>query len=168
MQLFSFSRLLIGVASACAMTSVAWGSNGLPMEIEKTLSALEIHRNQFAVNVIDLEHSKSVLAWQADKPVIPASSVKIVTTLAALETLGPAFQWKTGFYHDGTIQKGVLKGNLYFVGGGDPRYVAEHLWRDVHTLKAMGIRKITGNLIVDRTLFASTSDSSFDGQTHRP
>lgn len=167
-QLFSFSRLLIGVASACAMTSVAWGSNGLPMEIEKTLSALEIHRNQFAVNVIDLEHSKSVLAWQADKPVIPASSVKIVTTLAALETLGPAFQWKTGFYHDGTIQKGVLKGNLYFVGGGDPRYVAEHLWRDVHTLKAMGIRKITGNLIVDRTLFASTSDSSFDGQTHRP
>ena len=151
-----------------AIPSLALGADSLPAEIQKLMTALEINRNQLAISVVDLAKAENVLAWQVDKPVSPASSVKIVTTLAALETLGPAFHWKTGFYHDGVIQKGVLKGNLYFVGGGDPRYVAEHLWRDMHTLKAMGIRQITGNIIVDRSLFATSPKVNFDGQTHRP
>ena len=168
MRRFSISCLLNGILGALATSTIAMAASDLPVEVQKALSGLGIDRQQLAVSVLDLGTSKSVLAWQADKTVLPASSVKIVTTLAALETLGPAFQWKTGFYHDGTIQKGVLKGNLYFVGGGDPRYVAEHLWRDTHSLKAMGIRQITGNVIVDRSLFVSAQAKSFDGQTHRP
>lgn len=169
MRLFSISRHLIGVIALGVFSPWVIASSALPIEVEKALMAQQIDRSQLAVHVVDLERSESILSWQADKSVVPASSVKIVTTLAALETLGPAFQWKTGFYHDGTIQKGVLKGNLYFVGGGDPRYVAEHLWRDVHTLKALGIRQIAGDIVVDRSLFsASQSPSSFDGQNHRP
>ena len=168
MRLFSIFRHLIGVMALGVFSPWACASSSLPIDVEKSLTARQINREQLAVNVVDLDRSETILAWRADKSVVPASSVKIVTTLAALETLGPAFQWKTGFYHDGTIQKGVLKGNLYFVGGGDPRYVAEHLWRDVHTLKAMGIRQITGDIVVDRSLFAtSQASAAIDGQNHR-
>ena len=58
----------------------------------------------------------------------PASNVKLVTTLAALKYLGPNYKFKTKIYTDGSIQNGVLNGNLYVKGFGDPKLVSEQLW----------------------------------------
>lgn len=147
---------------------VAYAGMPLPESVQSALKDAKIAADQLAVSVVSLDNRQTVLQWQDQKTVLPASSIKIVTTLAALETLGPAFQWETGFYYDGTIKNGILNGQLYFVGGGDPRYVAEHLWRDVQTLKAHGIRQIHGDIIIDRSLFAEGAQTSFDGQSHRP
>ena len=100
----------------------------------------------------------------------PASTMKIVTTYAALETLGPAFTWKTTLASNAAITGDVLGGDLYLRGAGDPRLVVEHLWLMLRQLRARGVRKIAGDLVLDRSLFdvAPYDPGAFDSEPNRP
>ena len=89
----------------------------------------------------------------ADVSVNPASTMKLVTTYAALELLGPTHQWKTEFYTDGPLKNGVLQGNLYLKGGGDPKLNMEKLWLLMRDLRANGVQQVTGDLVLDRGFF---------------
>ena len=73
MRLFSISRHLIGVIALGVFSPWVIASSALPIEVEKALMAQQIDRSQLAVHVVDLERSESILAWQADKSVVPAS-----------------------------------------------------------------------------------------------
>ena len=96
-----------------------------------------------------------------DKLLIPASNIKLFTTATALVRFGPNFTYKTRLYYDGTVSNGTLNGNLIVRGSGDPtisgRYNGNNItgtfqeWAD--SLKAMGIRKITGDVIGDDDYF---------------
>jgi D-alanyl-D-alanine carboxypeptidase/D-alanyl-D-alanine-endopeptidase (penicillin-binding protein 4) len=77
-----------------------------------------------------------------------ASLTKIATTLAALETWGPTHQFETQIAATGTVKDGVLQGDLIVIGGGDPFFVWEEATALSHTLNRMGIRRVTGNLVV--------------------
>lgn len=84
------------------------------------------------ISVVPVESPKTaVLAWNDRRIDRPASVAKVVTTLAALETLGANYRWYTGFYTLGEpTTKGLLKGGLFIRGGGDPAFVVEDfLWR---------------------------------------
>ena len=83
----------------------------------------------------------------------PASTMKLVTTLAALDVLGPAHRWTTSIYTDGSLAKGELRGNLYLQGGGDPNLTWERVGAMLRALRSSGIVTIGGDLILDRTLF---------------
>ena len=57
---------------------------------------------------------------------VPASNVKTITLGAALHSLGPSYRFKTTLAHSGTVEDGVLKGDLYILGGGDPTMASKH------------------------------------------
>ncbi len=89
----------------------------------------------------------------ADTLMSPGSIMKLVTTFAALEILGPNHHWDTDFLTDGVMAGDTLKGNLYVRFGGDPKLTIERLWTTLGELRSMGIRSIDGNLILDGTYF---------------
>lgn len=88
-----------------------------------------------------------------DKPFNPASTMKLVTTRAALGLLGPQYRHKTRFATTGTLSGGVLRGDLFFQGGGDPKLVVEDLREIALQLRAIGIDRIEGNVVIDGTRF---------------
>ena len=96
----------------------------------------------------------TLLDVRSGNMMVPASNVKIITAGAALETLGRDFRWDTDLAYTGTIEDGVLKGDIYIIGGGDPTMAAGGnadatfaIWRDM--LLAKGILSVDGNIIGD-------------------
>ena len=100
----------------------------------------------------------------------PASVMKLVTTYAALDTLGPDFTWKTGIVLDGSLSDGLLDGNLVVRGGGDPKLVVERLQALLMNVQASGARVIRGDIVLDRTAFKlpALEPGEFDGEPLRP
>ncbi|WP_339250240.1 D-alanyl-D-alanine carboxypeptidase/D-alanyl-D-alanine-endopeptidase [Sporosarcina sp. FSL W8-0480] len=91
----------------------------------------------------------------AGKKVTPASTLKLLTSAAALETLGEEYRFRTDLLTDGTISKGVLKGNLYLRGQGDPTLMKNDLDQFAAALSKMGVKQITGDLVGDDSWFDS-------------
>src|SRR5690554_1640722 len=87
----------------------------------------------------------------ADVPMSPGSIMKVITTYAALEILGPTHHWDTDFLTDGQMVGDTLKGNLYVRFGGDPKLTFERLWATLRELRDMGVNRIEGNLVLDRS-----------------
>ncbi len=130
--------------------------------VDKALKANKINSEALSAVTIPLgSHGKSAF-MNADALINPASTMKLVTTYAALELLGPAFQWKTEFFTDGTLKDGVLNGNIYLKGGGDPKLNMERLWLLLRDLRANGVQHISGDLILDRSHFAPPPVAVFD------
>jgi D-alanyl-D-alanine carboxypeptidase/D-alanyl-D-alanine-endopeptidase (penicillin-binding protein 4) len=103
-------------------------------------------------------------------PLNPASTMKLVTTQAALQLLGPAYTWKTAAYLTGSQRSDVVDGDLVIRGGGDPRLLMEDLWLLLRQIRNKGIRQINGDLILDRSLFEARAfdASQFDGDPLKP
>jgi serine-type D-Ala-D-Ala carboxypeptidase/endopeptidase (penicillin-binding protein 4) len=126
-----------------------------------------------AVAAVVLEtppESAARLSWRAQAMVNPASTLKLVTTFAALDLLGPAHTWKTVVLTDGPLVDGVLKGNLYLQGGGDPKLVSERLWLLMRRIQGLGIQRIAGNVVLDHRAWnlPDTHPGDFDGEPLRP
>jgi D-alanyl-D-alanine carboxypeptidase/D-alanyl-D-alanine-endopeptidase (penicillin-binding protein 4) len=143
----------------------------LPPEVQAALQRAKVPSDNFHVMVIDT-HTGSTprLSHQAQERVNPASLMKLATTTAALDTLGPAFVWRTPVYVDGSIRDGVLHGNVYIKGSGDPRLVVERLWLLMRRIQGLGIHKIQGDIVLDRSAFdvPARDAASFDGEPLRP
>ena len=96
--------------------------------------------------------------------------MKLVTTLGALEILGPAYRWKTEVYVNGKISGTTLEGDLIIKGYGDPNLNLESFWVLLNKIQSKGVKNITGNVILDRSFFKLRhhDPSNFDGRPHRP
>lgn len=134
----------------------------LPPRVAQALKANKIESSALSVVMLPLNSSASPTFVNADVSVNPASTMKLVTTYAALELLGPNHQWKTEFHADGPIENGTLNGNLYLKGGGDPKLNMEKLWLLLRDLRANGVQTVTGDLILDRSHFVQPSLPIFD------
>jgi serine-type D-Ala-D-Ala carboxypeptidase/endopeptidase (penicillin-binding protein 4) len=111
------------------------------------------------------------LMHRADASMNPASVMKLVTTYAALSTLGPDFTWKNRIYIDGTLAPGgVLNGNLVVRGSGDPKLVLERIEALFAQVQAKGVREIKGDIILDRSVFQvpDKNPADFDDEPLRP
>jgi D-alanyl-D-alanine carboxypeptidase/D-alanyl-D-alanine-endopeptidase (penicillin-binding protein 4) len=93
----------------------------------------------------------------------------LVTTFAALDILGPAYTWHTQALTHGELNDGVLGGDLILKGGGDPYMTLERWWSFVGALRAKGLKRIRGDIVIDDTAFAPTAEdpAAFDGRPHR-
>jgi D-alanyl-D-alanine carboxypeptidase/D-alanyl-D-alanine-endopeptidase (penicillin-binding protein 4) len=100
----------------------------------------------------------------------PASTMKLATTMAGLELLGPQYVWRTEALATAPLKQGVLDGDLWLRGGGDPRLVIEDIWLLVQRIRGSGVREIRGDLVLDRSAFdVITHDAAaFDGEALRP
>ncbi|EJE50685.1 D-alanyl-D-alanine carboxypeptidase, serine-type, PBP4 family [Acidovorax sp. CF316] len=145
----------------------------LPPEVEAALSRTRLPREALSVLVVDAQggaRQAPRLAHRAQVPMNPASVMKLVTTYAALDQLGPAYTWNTPVYVQGTVQDGSLRGNVYIQGQGDPKLVMERLWLLLRRLQAQGIQVIVGDIVLDRTAFdvPEQDPGSFDNEPLRP
>jgi D-alanyl-D-alanine carboxypeptidase/D-alanyl-D-alanine-endopeptidase (penicillin-binding protein 4) len=143
----------------------------LPTDVQATLQRAKVPIENFHVMVVDT-HTGSTprLSHQAQVRVNPASLMKLATTTAALDTLGPAFVWRTPVYVEGSVRDGTLQGNVYIKGSGDPRLVVERLWLLMRRIQGLGIQKIQGDIVLDRSAFdiSERDAASFDGEPLRP
>ncbi|MDH5543634.1 MAG: D-alanyl-D-alanine carboxypeptidase/D-alanyl-D-alanine-endopeptidase [Nitrospinota bacterium] len=103
--------------------------------------------------VKSLGTGKVLYSKAPDLPMVPASTMKIVTSIAALEILKPDYIFKTHFSHTGTRVGDVINGDLIISGGGDPHIVIEDLFLMANELKKRGVNRVTGNLILDESYF---------------
>ena len=145
----------------------------LPPEVEAALSRARLPREALSVLVVDAQggpRQAARLAHRAQVPMNPASVMKLVTTYAALDQLGPAYAWNTPVYVQGTVQDGSLRGNVYIQGQGDPKLVMERLWLLLRRLQGQGIQVIVGDIVLDRTAFdvPEQDPGSFDNEPLRP
>ncbi|KAF1004044.1 MAG: D-alanyl-D-alanine carboxypeptidase DacB [Pseudomonas sp.] len=125
----------------------------LPERVEKALKASKLTNDALSLVMIPLDGPGESTYFNSDVSVNPASTMKLFTTFAALELLGPTYQWQTEFYTDGKLSNGVLNGNLYLKGGGDPKLNMEKLWLLMRDLRANGVLKVNGDLVLDRSYF---------------
>jgi serine-type D-Ala-D-Ala carboxypeptidase/endopeptidase (penicillin-binding protein 4) len=123
----------------------------LPLPVLDALRMATIPED--AVSVLVLRGDKTVLAHLADRPMQPASTMKLVTTLIGLEQLGPAFRGRTELRTTGELKGGVLNGDLVLHGGADADLSTDTLTTMLRSLRYQGIRTIKGDLVVDRQLF---------------
>jgi D-alanyl-D-alanine carboxypeptidase/D-alanyl-D-alanine-endopeptidase (penicillin-binding protein 4) len=142
---------------------------GLPPSVQDALVKFKIPQSSVSVVVEPVADGPVLVSHRAKEPMNPASVMKLVTTFAALEQLGPAFTFKTDFFLEGTLANGVLEGNLVIRGGGDPKLTYDTLWRVAHQLRARGLREIRGDIVIDRGYFASVphDPGRFDQEPRR-
>lgn len=164
------TSVLLG-AIFTVLAAPASAQTPLPPEIAAALARARIPLDAVTLLVTDVDgRTAPRLSHRAAIPVNPASVMKLVTTFAALEQLGPAFTWNTPVFMDGTVQGGTLQGNLYIKGQGDPKLVVERLWLLMRRVQGLGISHIAGDIVLDRSAFATAPQdaASFDGEPLRP
>ncbi len=142
----------------------------LPPTVAFALQQAGIPRDASAIYVREVNNGPVLLAMNETAPFNPASTMKLVTSDAALELLGPTFTWKTQAYVDGRQIGDVLDGDLIIKGSGDPKLVLESLWMFLRRIRERGIREIRGDLILDRSAFAAAEydPAQFDGDPMQP
>lgn len=166
-SLFGRWALLILMTLLSACSSLPHGS-GLPAPFGKSLALSGIPTAAVALDIKTVEGQ--VLASHNQQLAFnPASVMKLVTTAAALDLLGPDYRWITRVYAQGPLIGDVLNGDLIIQGSGDPRLAHEDLTRLLRRLHSLGVREIQGDLVLDRSLFQTTLDdaAAFDGLPHR-
>ncbi|WP_317205481.1 D-alanyl-D-alanine carboxypeptidase/D-alanyl-D-alanine-endopeptidase [Janthinobacterium sp.] len=136
-------------AALFAITASAHAT--LPEPVARLLRAANIPDE--AVGVLVLRGERTVLAHGAERSMQPASTMKLVTSVVALEQLGPIFRGRTELRSGADLVDGTLKGDLVLRGGADADFDADTLEHMLQKLRNQGIRKIKGDLILDRQLF---------------
>ncbi|MDX1653704.1 MAG: D-alanyl-D-alanine carboxypeptidase/D-alanyl-D-alanine-endopeptidase [Candidatus Competibacteraceae bacterium] len=149
------------------MTSLPLRAATLPEPVTRALAAAGLPSDSLGVWVQPLDKDRPRLAFNAGRAFNPASTIKLVTTLAALEILGPDYTWTTRAWSDGRIRGGRLEGDLYLEGRGDPFLVTEYFVKLLRGLRRRGIDTIAGNLLVDNGFLAPREGDSLDGRDHR-
>ena len=142
----------------------------LPDAVTKAMREVGVPINAATIYVREVGKVEPLVAHRSTVPMNPASTMKIATTLVALDVLTPSYTWKTTFSTTSRIDAGVLQGPLYLRGSGDPKFVADHLQTAIKSLRDRGIRDIAGDILVDRTRFAGAAydPAQFDGQPLKP
>lgn len=116
-----------------------------------------------------VDAKKPLVSFQSKQPLNPASVIKVVTTAASLDMLGPGYRWTTEVYYTGKLSNNTLNGDLYFHGKGDPYLTPERFWLLLNRIKIFGIHAITGNVYFDNTYFdpEPVDYNAFDEQPYR-
>lgn len=167
------SRFVLLMLASLVLASVPLRADAfavdLPASVREALRQANIPVASVGIVVREVSASSTLIQVNAKQAMNPASTIKLLTTYAALELLGPAYSWKTEAYVEGKIENGVLDGNLIIKGYGNPKINAEHLWLWLRELRNRGLREIRGDLILDRTAFAAqeTDPASFDNDPGR-
>jgi len=152
------------------MLTAVW-LHALPQGIETAIKRSGIPKSDLSIYIKEAGESDRVVAsLNAANTRTPASVIKVLTTYAAVLELGFDYRWPTQFYRSGRIKKGILYGDLIVKGFGDPTLDWEDVEAIAAQIRAKGIRKITGNIVIDRSYFkvGTQNSSHFDQHPHSP
>jgi D-alanyl-D-alanine carboxypeptidase/D-alanyl-D-alanine-endopeptidase (penicillin-binding protein 4) len=144
----------------CAALS-AGAEAAVPAVVTQVMAVQRLPASAASFVILEADSGRVVTVHNADTPRSPASTIKTVTTFAALDMLGPAFLWQTrAWIHDG---------DLILQGGGDPYMTLERWWSFVQGLRASGLKSIRGDIVIDNTAFSLPPEDpgAFDGRPNR-
>lgn len=141
----------------------------MPAELVQALKKNGVSERGLSIYVHEIGQSEPALTLNADIPRNPASTMKLLTTLVALEQLGPSYTWKTEAFAAAPVRNGVLDGDLYIKGYGDPYLVVEHFWRFLRALRQGGLTEIRGDIVIDQSFFERVPGrpTDFDRRPYR-
>jgi serine-type D-Ala-D-Ala carboxypeptidase/endopeptidase (penicillin-binding protein 4) len=151
----------IALVCVCC-TALPLGSiAAVPADITQAIAAQRLPASAVSFVILEADSGHAVMSQNADTPRSPASTIKTVTTFAALDMLGPAYIWQTRAW--------VADGDLILQGGGDPYMTLERWWSFVQGLRAQGLKSIRGNIVIDDTAFSMEKEDpgAFDGRPNR-
>ena len=163
---------VLSLALLSAPLSAPLLAASLPAPVSQALKSAGIPESAIGIYVHEIGARKPSLAVNADTAMNPASVMKLVTTFAGLELLGPAYRWKTELYADGVLKgdtRDTLQGNLVIKGYGDPKLNLENFWLLTRKLRQTGLREITGDLVLDGSAFnlPNSDPAAFDKRPYR-
>jgi D-alanyl-D-alanine carboxypeptidase/D-alanyl-D-alanine-endopeptidase (penicillin-binding protein 4) len=151
--------VLLTVAICMMHASSSVQAEDLTAAIDRLFSEPHLAGASVSMLAVDLKTGEVIYARNPDSSIIPASNMKLVTAGAALSNLGTDYMFRTDVFSSGRINDGVLNGDMYVKGYGDPFMVPEEMWKMVQDIKREGIVEITGDIVGD--------DSYFDHETCR-
>ncbi len=145
-------------------------SVSIPADLASEISSIPINKANYSIHIQSVNSQTPIASWNTHVKRSPASVIKLLTTYSALLKLGFDYRWETKFYYTGSLKNGILKGDLYVKASGDSTLGTEHIDDISAQVRAAGIRKIRGNIIIDRTLFsvANKNNSGFDKNVYSP
>ncbi len=149
-----FSLLILGISSQAQEFN-----SEIEEELKEILTDEYFETTTLALSVFDLTSNTTLYNRNEKLLLHPASNMKVLTSIAALEFLGPEYTFNTSVYHTGIIMDSVCYGDLIVVGGFDPDFTTENLDTLVYSLREYGINEIRGNIYGD----VSNMDSLFWG-----
>ena len=158
-------RLILGVLLSISMVvsaqidTLSVGTDSIeqslpwPQKMQVRLDSLMndpmLDYTQLGLMVWDLTADSALYCYQERQTLRPASTMKVVTSITALDKLGDSHQFKTRLMYTGKIEEHTLTGDLYCVGGFDPRFNSDDMRSFVESLRKMGVDTIRGRLIAD-------------------
>ena len=161
---------LVAAALLMAPLVSAQVTRRLPSEALQALQRANVPIEAISVVVQETGTGRSVLLWQEQRSLNPASLMKLLTTMAALDRLGPSYAWLTPVWLTGPVKEGVLEGSLVIKGSGDPKLVLERVWLLLRRVQQLGVREIRGDIVLDSSAFMvpEADPADFDGEPLRP
>ncbi len=143
----------------------------LPQAINEQIKKSGIPKKDISIYIKEVGNSGRVVASLNESTTrTPASVIKVLATYASVLKLGFNYRWPTKFYTTGTLSRGVLNGDLLVKGFGDPTLSSKNLDKIVSYIRAEGIQKIRGNIVIDRSYFkvGTKNSSGFDQYPYSP
>lgn len=144
-------RFWLGLACCAALATQAQGT--LPDDVSTALRAAQLDAGSLSALVMPIDGGAPLLAHFEQRAMAPGSTMKLVTSLVALEELGPVYRWRTQLLSQHDAKAGTLRGPLYLRGGGDPNLRWDDLRTLFRSLRLQGVRRLQGDLILDRSFF---------------
>ena len=139
--------------------------SSLPFAVQNKLHAAKLSANGMSAYVQDVNSPKPLLGHQATTSRVPASVMKLITSYAALGTLGPKYRWPLDVYTQGQVRGGTLNGDLIIKGYGSPEFKQAELRKVLHGIRNKGIRNVSGRVVFDNSYFNVPNQASFDGKS---
>ena len=148
------------VALACGLASPAHAADGLAARLDAALASPSLRGARLAALVVDRDDGRELYARDPDRPLIPASNLKLLTALAALEAFGPTHRFTTEVLTDTAPDAHGAVARLIVRGGGDPALTSEDIWRLAADVRRAGVVRVRGGLLLD--------DGAFDRERWHP
>jgi D-alanyl-D-alanine carboxypeptidase/D-alanyl-D-alanine-endopeptidase (penicillin-binding protein 4) len=142
----------------------------VPSELQSIIKQSGMSQKEISIYIKETKSNKLIASLNASKKRNPASVIKLATTYASILELGYGYRWVTDVGYRGTISQGVLRGDLVIKGGGDPNLKDKDVLEIAQHIRDKGIKRIEGNIILDRSMFDTTGGSSarFDENPYSP
>ncbi len=137
----------------------------LPYGVRTKLNAAKLNSHAMSAYVTDVNSPRPLLGHQEQTSRVPASVMKLITSYAALGTLGPNYRWPFDVMTNGVVRNGTLQGDLIMKGYGSPEFNQTELRKVLQGIKRKGIKNVNGRVVFDNSYFNVANLPSFDGKS---
>ena len=149
----AFAAALVAPPTAAAPPERAPAGQILPAPVANAILASGLSPASFGMYAQEVVGERTLVALNEERPFTMASTTKVVTSLAALDLLGPYYRWRTSAFALGTLANGTLVGDLLIVGGGNAQLTSAELQAWFGRMREQGLRVIDGDIVLDRFAF---------------